>query len=230
MAAGYFPTERWAAWSQSFESIRVDLMHLGMKRVIHKAHREVLSRHQVEKGTGVVHRWMQENYADSMLMGLRRVIDRDQRTVSLIALLKEIESARAEITLDRYMALWRHTRGTDDDLFPRMLFSRFSSDGSTLDGGKIGHDIKTLCEDHIVIRTYIDKKVAHREKVDSNNPIEGPRPEVTWEDLDRLFDDVAGLFNEYNDLVNPGVHVDFAPVLPAGFRRAFLKMVVSNDG
>ena len=205
-------------------------MLLGMKRVIHKAHLGVWSRHEVEDGTSVVHRWMADNYADSMLMGLRRVLDDNRRSFSLIKLLEAIAKNHSLLTFDRYFELWRLRWESDDDSFPRMLYRTFSSDGRSLAAGRIRHDIRKLRGDHDDILKFIATVVAHREDAGRKDENSGPSPEVTWADLDRLFDDVTALFNKYYGLVNPGVHVDFTPVLPAGFDRAFVRMVTCSDG
>lgn len=205
-------------------------MLLGMKRVIHRAHLEVWSRHEVKDGTGVVHRWMEDNYADSMLMGLRRVLDKSRQSFSLIKLLEDIARKHSLLTSDRYVELWRLRQEANDDSFPRMLYTRFSSDGRSLATSRIRDDIDRLRGDHDDLLKFIDSVVAHREDANRKDPSSGPSPEVTWADLDRLFEDVAALFNKYYDLVNPGVHVDFTPVLPAGFERALVRMVACDDG
>lgn len=55
-------SEGLARWVQDFESIRSSLMYLGVKRAIHRAHVEKLQDHQIEDGTNIIHRWMQQNY------------------------------------------------------------------------------------------------------------------------------------------------------------------------
>ncbi|MCH7666049.1 MAG: hypothetical protein IH936_08995 [Acidobacteria bacterium] len=189
-----------------------------------------MNRHQISDGTSVVHRWMADNYADSMLMGLRRIVDRNRRSFSLIRLLKDIEKNSSLLNVDRYVELWRRATASDDDVFPRMLFAKFSSDGRTLNGGKIRADVKRLQDDHEDILKLINTAIAHREDPQTSDPRSGSSSDATWADLDRLFDDVASLFNKYFDLVSPGTHVDFAPVLPAGFERAFVRMVIDDDG
>jgi hypothetical protein len=221
-------SDQWVKWGRYFETIKGILASLSIKREIHQAHREALSRNHVEDdGTGVVHRWMRENYAESMLMSLRRVIDSDHKTLSLVRLLEDIKSKAPEITFDKYAEFGRRAQAPPSDFQQEHLYARFSSDGSTLDDGMISDDIETLKNDNKGIRIYIDKVIAHREKTNRENPGSGPRPEAAWEDLDRLFYDIVALFNKYYSLVNPGVHLDFtSPILPSGFEQAFERMVI----
>jgi len=113
-------------------------------------------------------------------------------------------------------------------LYPRALYAIFSRDGRTIDRERIRADVKKLRTDYKSVRQYINTVVAHQSVSDSNATTVFTA--ITWEDLDNLFDEVTALFNKYYALVKPGVHVDFAPVLPAGFQRAFERMVASGDG
>jgi hypothetical protein len=213
-----FPNPKWAAWSESFESVRNDLRLLGMKLVIHEAHLEAWNRAPVNDGTALVHRWMADNYADSMLMGLRRVVDGSRRSFSLIKLLEDIARESSLLTADRYLELWRHRHGSGDELFPRMLYGQFSSDNRRLDAARVRADIRRLRDKHAKILRFVDSVVAHRES--SERSAKTPAPNLSWADLNMLFQDVT-----YYSLVNPGVHTDFMPVLPAGFNQAFARMV-----
>lgn len=210
-------------WIADFDSIRRDLTDLGTKQLIHRAHIRELQEVDVRDGTGIVHRWMQENYADSMLIGLRRVLDDDRKTFSLIRLLRKVQRHHSDFTLERYLQLWRLSALPVDERFAQMLYLRFSLDGRTLDRGRVHADIRRLLDDHKSVLSYINTTVAHRSAGETDSIT--PTTAISWEDLDRLFDDVASVFNKYYDLVRPGVHVDFSPVLPAGYARAFKRLV-----
>lgn len=227
---GNFPTKDWAQWAEDLDAILGSLMDLGTKRKIHRAHRKVLHQHEdvegkeIRDGTLIVHHWMQENYADSMLIGLRRIVDKSGGSFSFVRLLGQLEKERPLITLDRYLQRWTEEQRSRDSSFPQMLFSRFSSDGRTLDRTKIRIDIDELLADHDILLKYINSAIAHRARK-SRGLVLGPSPNVTWADLDRLYEDITSLFNKYYALVKPGVHVDFESVLPAGYERAFHRMV-----
>ncbi len=234
MRAGEFPSGEWAQWARDYEIIHGSLADLSRKRQIHKAHRRVLYQHEdvegreIEDGTVIVHHWMQENYTDSMLIGLRRIVDKTGGTFSFVRLLQQLEKKRPLITLERYLQLSRAGKSPREDSFLKMLFSRFSSDGRTLDRRKIRADIDALLADHEVLLQYINSAIAHRASKSDPGLAAEPSPTVTWEDLDRLFDDIDALFNKYYALVRPGVHIDFLSTLPAGYELAFHRMVTSD--
>lgn len=225
-----FPTKQWESWRTDFDRVRQSLMHLGGKRVLHRAHQRSLQHREVGDGTAIVHRWLLDNYADSMLMGLRRILDRSRGSFSLVKLLEEIAQQHSLLTFDRYLKLLGEPGDDLDALFPKMLWSQFSADDRTLDRRRICDDIERLRREHQTVLEYIDTVVAHRQESADRKIREGLGKEIDWPDLDRLFDDVAELFIKYYGLVNPGVHVDFAPVLPAGYQRAFDLMMASDDG
>ena len=214
-------TTKVSAVSASFESLRTSLVELGAKRLIHRAHLKALQRSEINDGTGIVHRWMQENYADSMLIGLRRILDNTKGSFSLIRLLRYVQSNGDFHTVDNFIQVCTSQHGYDD-WYARALYARYSSDGCTLDRQRIEDDIKTVLAGSDGVLRYVNTVVAHQA---ANANSTTPSTAITWEDLDRLFDKITGLFNKYYDLVKPGVHIDFDPVLPAGFHRAFDRMV-----
>jgi len=96
-------SEGLAAWIGDFDSIKSSLMDLGMKRMLHRAHVKELQGREIEDGTSIVHRWMQENYAHSMLIGLRRILDDSKGSFSLVKLLNKLEKHHALFTCERYL-------------------------------------------------------------------------------------------------------------------------------
>ena len=197
----------------SFESLRISLVELGAKRLIHRAHIKALQRSEINDGTGVVHRWMQENYADSMLIGLRRILDNTKGSFSLIRLLRYVQSNRDFHTVDNFIHVCESQHGYDD-WYARALYARYSSDGCTLDRQRIKDDIKTVLAGSDGVLRYVNTVVAHQA---ANSNSTTPSTAITWEDLDRLFDEITGLFNKYYDLVKPGVTSISIPCCPQAF-------------
>ena len=215
------------AWVVEFDSIKSSLVYMGMKRVIHRAHMKQLLGRDIWDGTGIVHRWIQENYADSMLIGLRRILDKDKRTCSLIKLLQKVQKNHALFTFEGYLQLWSNAQPRVDDRYARALYITFSSNGRTLDKRRIEEDIKILLAGCKSVLDHINDVVAHQRRETYTT---AAVTEITWDEFDTIFTDVAALFNKYYALVKPGVHVDFEPVLPAGFEQAFARMFPPGDG
>jgi AbiU2 len=209
-----------------FETVKHSLMDLGAKRLIHKAHIKELKHPYVDDGTGVVHRWAQENYADSMLIGLRRLLDDRRGSLSLIRLLKQVEQDHLLFSADWYIRFWAKEHSRTNEKYARLLYARFSRNGRTLDQQQIRADVDKMRSDGAKILRYINTVVAHH---GDNTQRTGLAISITWEDLDKLFDDVTGMFNKYYGLVRPGIHIDFEPVLPAGFEQAFKRMMDTRN-
>jgi len=64
-----FPNKQWADWAGGFNLIQDDLIALAIRRMIHRSHLKAIEDHEIADGTGIVHRWMLDNYAESMLIG-----------------------------------------------------------------------------------------------------------------------------------------------------------------
>jgi len=228
-----FPTEQWARWARDFIALRTSLMDLATKRALHRAHMVALEKWQEDDGTGVVHQWMVENYADSMLIGLRRLVDKTRGVLSLVKLLEAIAQNHAAFSITRYLEFWQCTYPGINVARARFAYARFSRDGRTFDQEQVRADLRKLEEDHEDILAHIDAVVAHREHPSRDELREdfksGPRPELTWQHLDRLFDDIGALFNKYNPLVDPGAYIDFERVLPAGYEQAFIRMLAPSQ-
>src|SRR5687768_2031682 len=101
-------------------------MELGMKRLIHRAHMEALQGRRFLDGTGIVHWWMKDNYAESMLIGLRRILDTTKGSFSLVRLLRKLMRSHALFTFEGYLEHWSGAQDPDDDLYARMLYASFS--------------------------------------------------------------------------------------------------------
>ena len=241
MPMSSFPNAQWEKWGRDFETISESLMDLGVKRVVHKSYHKVLSGHEIEHGLGIVHLWIDDNYADSMFMGLRRIIDGSSGSFSLVKLLQDIKKHHSLLTFERYVKLVRGEWGnctataealpeaggrgavrsiiglSDLDSLARFLYGKFSTNGRTFNESVVAADIHKLRKDHATTIKFINTMVAHRQAAKERNSAsgDGPSPGVGWTDLDHLFDDVGELFNKYYALVRPGRHLDFEPVLPA---------------
>src|SRR5690349_23461600 len=97
-----FPSERWAAIAEDANRLKEELIRLIGKRVIWRAHNDSLRGQDVQDSTSVVHEWLRENYFDSMIVGLRRVLDQTGGVLSLPKLLARIALAPQEFTFERF--------------------------------------------------------------------------------------------------------------------------------
>jgi len=172
---------------------------------------------------------MQDNYADSMLIGLRRIVDRRKGVHSATKLLEELERGRPLVTFQRFLKFWGAEPREGRESFARYLFSRISSDEKTIDKKKVRNDVNTLLRKHEELLGYIGASIAHRARRAETELASGPSQKLTWEHLDALFEDVARLLNRYYMLVKPGTLQDPETILPAGFERAFHRMLPSCD-
>jgi len=215
-----YPMQQWAEWALDIESIKDELVWLMGKRTIWKAHNESLRGTTITDATAIVHDWLRENYADSMLMGLRRILDGTKGTKSLLKLLEELRGQTSLLSYDRFRTLCRD--GEFGDTVAAKAYRQFSKDGRSFDPSIIEADILRLKNDPSKIIDYVNTNVAHR----TADPRKGSEnTTITYRDLHAAFGEVAGIINRYLLLLTASTVLEFDPVMPPGFEETFDRML-----
>lgn len=215
-----YPTQQWAEWARDIEGIKDELVWLMGKRTIWKAHNESLRGTTIPDSTVIVHDWLRENYLDSMLMGLRRILDGTKGTKSLLKLLEELRGQTALLSYDRFRTLWRD--GEFGDSAAAKAYQQFSKNGRSFDPSTVEADIRRLNTDYAKIIDYVNTNVAHRKA----DPAQGSEnATITYRDLHSAFDEVGGIINRYLLLLTASTVLEFEPVMPPGFEEAFDRMI-----
>ncbi len=125
-----------------------------------------------------IYRWMLRAYANHLAMGIRRVLDTDTRTYSLLLLVRQIDSNAEIITARSFMAApsrrglrregeatWEMLAGVDTDHLP---------------AGFAAEDLRTLEGARKRLGPLLDKVFAHSER------IRGRLPKRAWEEFHTL--------------------------------------------
>lgn len=215
-----YPTQQWGAWAQDVETIKDELVWLMGKRTIWKAHNESLRGTSITDSTVIVHDWLRENYLDSVLMGLRRILDGTKRTKSLLTLLEELRAQTSILSYDRFRTLWRN--GEFGDIAAAKAYRQFSKDGRSFDPSTIEADIRCLKTDYSKILGYVNTNVAHR-TADATQGSENTT--ITFGELHAAFDEAGRVINRYLLLLTASTVLEFEPAMPLGFEEAFDRMV-----
>jgi hypothetical protein len=215
-----YPNLQWAKWAQEIDNFKNDLVLLMEKRVIWKAHNETLRQTNVTDSTVVVHQWLRANYEDSMLVGLRRILDGTKGTMSLLKFLEELKGNTSVLSYDRFRTLWG-----GDDLAVRAsvnAYQRFSKDGRNFNPEVIKTDIHRLKTRYKKIIDYTNENVTHY----VTHTAKGTANTVpTYREVHSAFDEIAEIINGYLLLLTASSMQDFEPVIPPGFELAFERMV-----
>lgn len=113
----------------------------------------------------------QETYGNSQAVGVRRLVDRGSRPVSLVRLLSEIESMADQFTVKWFVGLW----GADDKFEEHAARKSFGEHfggkvGDHLDPDVISKDRERLIEVARPVVAHVDTTLAHMDKKPSDIP------------------------------------------------------------
>jgi len=145
--------------------------------------------------------FIEETYATSQMVIVRRQADLHPRAASLGKLASEIAANPTTITRDFYVSEW----GEDDAAAANTAFDRLSgAGGEYVDGNAVQSDLEEMRETVSAVTKYVNQEVAHR---DARAKARIP----TFPDLNGAIDAIGSLYKgcyrrlfpgqEYGDLV-----------------------------
>lgn len=110
--------------------------------------------------------WIWENYLLNAATGVRRMVDKDKRSVSLYLLLKDIKENPKILSRERYTELFKDGGLAKDYSYINGCFDKLVGKGkSHIDPKDVEKDIQLLLKiraDKLV--TYVNKTIAHLDK------------------------------------------------------------------
>lgn len=150
----------WASWQTFFPLLTNFVTDLYHRMEIFKDMVEVVQAKPDTLNPPVLFNWMRDNYVVSECMAIRRMLDVDERSVSLGRLLREIEIRPEILSKARYLALVQGKGPNEAEAsaaFDRMLGA--SVDQITPE--MAAADIARLETAEANIRTLVNKRFAH---------------------------------------------------------------------
>jgi hypothetical protein len=134
--------------------------------------------------------FLQETYANSQAVGVRRLVDPGRQPVSLLRLLNEIESMCEQFTETWFIGLWV----PDGELAERQARVTFREHfrGNTdnhLDPQVVGEDKNSLSTSVESVRAHVDTSLAHMDKSPTDIP--------TFAELHSAIDAIVHVFKKY---------------------------------
>lgn len=213
------PDELYASWVEQLDGIANDLIVLHHHRQIWRRVGEITQAADLPPSAffDALSAW----YATSQMTAIRRLVDRDQRALSLTRLLDDLIRHPTVIGRERHVALWLRDPAfewTERD--GRASYDRFAdASGEQLDVAAVEADRERAVEAADAIKRYVDQRVAHRDLQ--------PVAEVpTWGEVDTAIDTLAEIVNRYSSLFKASSYAFFEPVVQydweAPFRQAWL--------
>lgn len=142
--------------------------------------------------------WMWENYLLNAAMGIRRFVDKDSRSISLYLLLRDIKENSEILSRERHKALFKDGGFAGDNNYINQFFDELVGVRKDhIDPSDVEDDTNKLIERTEVLKTYVDKTVAHLDK-------ENLETLPTIKDLDDSIDLIVKLVQKYYAILHAG--------------------------
>jgi hypothetical protein len=106
--------------------------------------------------------WMTENYAGAMSVTVRKLADRDTRTISFRRFLEDIKNNPTVISRRRFKDNFvdgNYTERDADEGFDQLI----GANRDYIDSFVVEHEIKTLLTKTSKLKRFVDKRIAHHE-------------------------------------------------------------------
>ena len=185
---------RLATWTDWLHRMNPEITWLLESMFVYKAVGDLLTTNpRVSASPDLFGRWYSYHYAHSASSGVRRMIDRDARSISLVRLLSDIRKHRTSITRAWHLSMYppdRNNQHTAD-----LTFSNIAGAGQpSLPAQVVQADLKLLEACRTAMGQYVDKRVAHH---DGQTHVAPPR----YKDLHDAIGTLDRVWTRYNTLL-----------------------------
>ena len=189
--------ELWASWQTFFPLLTHFVTDLYHRMEIFKDMVEVVSAKPETLSPPVLFNWMRDNYIVSECMAIRRMLDVDERSISLGRLLREIELRPELLSKTRYFELVRDkglSESAATESFDRMLGQSVDHITTEL----VAADIARLEDAETNIRKLVNKRFAH-----SSPFTQVPEFEV-FHEIEQAIEELDQIVVKYDSLIYGG--------------------------
>ncbi len=160
--------------------------------------------------SSTVYDWLNQMYAMTAVMAVRRQADKDDNSLSLLNLLKEIKADHQEISRGWFVAQYP----LDMERTANYVFDTFGPRGAMcVSAVTVEEDISLLTDITEGVRKFVNKRVAHISKTTN--------PGATWGQLDAAIDIVGELVKKYRLLLTQQSLMTLEPVIQENWRSLF---------
>jgi AbiU2 len=200
---------RWRRW---WKMLLTDITTIALHRYVYQEVTAMIDAKPALRVPSAFYDWMRLAYVTDMTAAIRRLVDWDRRSISLVRLIEEIADHPEVISRRRFVSLYRGA-------LPRRLaqgdFERFARPGAeTIDPRVIQRHRRDLLAAHRRLRMFVNKHVAHR----ARHPM---RHLPVYSDLDKCVDVLEQLAKEYSRLLEAVALARVVPVIQYDWQKPF---------
>ncbi len=208
---------KWRRWLSIVDNQVIHLKHL---QNIFQETQKIIAANPKIHHRSAFYDLLNEGYGTAISVGIRRLDDRDNRSISFLRLLEEIRDHSSLLSRLRYVALYRDTGNKVDTELTKQLanthFDKLVGSGKRfLPKSHVIRDASLLKKSTRLIRWYVNKQVAHRN-------IRQLKKLPTYKDLHDALNAIEKLVIRYESLMWAKSYLGgLTPVIQYNWKKIF---------
>jgi hypothetical protein len=182
-------------WKKWIDKIGHDLGDLLISQDIIKEVSQIVASNKRIQSPLFFFTWIRNNYVDSIVVGLGRLNDHDNRTISFHNLIKEIVANPEAITRDYFVS--RYEKWMQDVGIANDAFNEFADEGEQfLSKDRLLADLQLLDDETKQIKVFRDQRVAHLDQTPAITQL------PTFKDVEYALELLDNIFHKYYKLID----------------------------
>lgn len=182
-------------WNAMLEKIKNEVTRLLVNRHIFWEVQEIIKANTRIQKPSSFYEWMGNVYATDAVIGVRKQIDLDKRSVSFARLLTDMAESPGIFSRDRFLAMYNDKSNPELKAFfekqAHRDFEKFAQPGSShIDSALVMADLTALKEKSKNLQQYANKRVAHLDEAAFDKL-------PTFHELNECLDFLEGLVKKY---------------------------------
>jgi hypothetical protein len=202
-----------ADWAEKITGpIHDDIMTLHHNRYIWKSLLAMLEQNPDAVFHSAVNGWLSRLYSTTQAVGIRRQAATGSGDITLANVLKQIASSPRKVTLEQFLAL---TPNLDAKVLTKQWEANWQSGGKNfMDSARVKADQVRLEEASAAVHHYVNKRIAHLDKVVN-------APPLTYDDINGALDTLGDVFKRYYRLLTGDQLAQLTPAMGRTWTQAF---------
>lgn len=222
-----YPSSRWAGWVRDIDILIKQHSELLLRQHLWEEYQEIIRANPEINVGNAFHDLFNCTYAESQVIAIRRIVDRDRKTCSLHNLLWDIKQNAKSVTIDAHLSVWRGGKLPREvtDRLASDLFEKYARGLPHLDPQLVEQDLLNLLQRCRPLRQHCNSTVAHLSRG------EAPAPIPTFRDIHDVLELVESILRRYHLLLTAIDYPRMTPVIQYNWKRIFRRpWIVSHQG
>lgn len=195
-----------AKWNRWIEQIENEIVYILSSRILYKGYGDIVRANEGVLDEGAVfHNWIVDNYVTFVAMAVRRQLDTDKDSISLVRLLTDIKNNPKSLTREAHVAFYIALPMDIGRAHGNRCFTENAGSGDFIDSAIVEADLIKLREASKKIGQLATRKIAHK----STKTI----PSMTFNEVDECIEVIKTITRRYILLLRAADNI-LEPMMP----------------